>query len=408
MAGSKVRLDKYRQVFAVRGFPLVMALGLLAKLPVVAIPIVITLHVVTGLHRGYGQAGLVIAAWTAGVTIGSPIQGRFIDRYGLRSVLAIATLAQGLFWGLAAQLPFGVFAVGALISGLVLVPGSTVVRLAIGGLVPQEHRHTAFAVDSMLTEISCMTGPALAVLAATQISTNAAMFGLCFVLVISDGALVLCNPSTEATPIARDPKARAAAAPRNWLTVRLVAILACSVSAGAIVTGYEVAIVGTLRSAGHLEWTGLVLFGCGVYSLAGGLVFGALPRGLPVPLMIGLLALATMPVGLVRPWWLIAVAIAPAAALCAPGFASTASAASQQAGDGSRAVVMSLYGSALSAGGALGAPLAGAAFDSGGSVASFAAVGGLGVIIATSAWIVLRQRPERDRKEFAAATQSIG
>src|SRR5215470_2445123 len=90
--GPKVRLDKYRKVFAVRGFPLVMALGLLAKLPIVAIPIILTLHVATGLDRGYGQAGLVIGAWTAGVTVGAPILGRFIQRYGLRPVLAVVTL----------------------------------------------------------------------------------------------------------------------------------------------------------------------------------------------------------------------------------------------------------------------------------------------------------------------------
>lgn len=399
-----MRLDKYRKVFAVRGFPLVMALGLLAKLPVVAIPIVLTLHVVTGLDRGYAQAGLVVGAWTAGVTVGSPIQGRLIDRYSLRSVLAVATLAQGLFWGLAPQMSFLVFAVGALASGLLLVPGSTVVRLAIGGLVPQDHRHTAFAVDSMITEVSIMTGPPLAVLVATQVSTKAALVSLCLALVISGGALVVGNPRTEGAPEASDSKATAARAPRNWLTVRLIAILACSLSAGAIVTGYEVAIVGTLRSTGQLEWTGLVLFGCGVYSLVGGLVYGTRPRSLPVPLMIGLLALAAMPLGLVgRSWWVLALAIAPAAALCAPGFASTANAASQLAGDGNRATVMSIYGSALSAGGAIGAPLAGAAFDSGGPEAAFASVGGLGVIVAISAWILLGRRSERVREDTAAS-----
>jgi predicted MFS family arabinose efflux permease len=394
-----MRLDEYRKVFSVRGFPLVIALGLLAKLPVVAIPIILTLHVATGLDRGYGQAGLVIAAWTTGVTVGSPILGRFMNRYSLRPVLAISTLAQGLFWGLAPQMAFPVFAVGALASGLLLVPGSTVVRLAIGGLVPQEHRHTAFAVDSMITEVACMTGPALAVLAVTQVSTRGALVILCLALVISGGALMVCNPRTRRAPAASDSKAPAAGAPRRWLTVRLVAILACSLSAGAIVTGYEVAIVGTLRSTGQLEWTGPVLFACGVYSLVGGLVFGALPRSLPVPLMIGLLALATMPLGLAGHWWVLVLAVAPAAALCAPGFASTANAASQRAGDGNQATVMSIYGSALSAGSAIGASLAGAAFDSGGSEASFASVGGLGVIVAISAWIVLDRRSERVRED---------
>jgi predicted MFS family arabinose efflux permease len=322
--------------------------------------------------------------------------------------LAISTLAQGLFWGLAPRMSFPVLAVGAFASGLLLVPGSTVVRLAIGGLVPQEHRHTAFAVDSMITEIAIMTGPPLAALTATQVATEGLLIGLCFALVISGGALAVVNPRIRAEPTAADSNPLAAGAQRNWLTLRLAAVLACSLSAGAIVTGYEVAIVGTLRSTGQLEWIGLVLFGCGVYSLVGGLVFGTLSRNPPVPLMIGLLALATMPLGLVAgPWWVLALAVAPAAALVAPGFASTADAASQLARDDHRATVMSIYSSALSAGSAIGAPLAGAAFDSGGPKAAFASVGGLGVMVAISAWIVLRRPSERAHQDDATVAQRL-
>jgi MFS family permease len=389
-----VRLDTYRKVFAVPGFPLVMALGLLAKLPVIAIPIVLTLHVTTGLDHSYGQAGLVISAWTAGFTVGSPVQGRLIQRYGLRSVLAVSTLAQGLFWCLAPQMSYPVFAVGALLSGLLLVPGSTVVRLAIGGLVPQEHRQTAFAVDSMITEVAYMVGPAMAALAVTEFSTRGVLISLGLALVISGGALVASNPRYQEAPPARGARAPAGAVRQRWLTGRLVAILACSLAAGAIVTGYEVAIVSTLRSLDQLGWAGLVVFGCGLYSLIGGLVFGTFSRTPPVPVMIGLLGLAAMPLGLSGHWWVLALAVAPAAALCAPGFASTANAVSQAAGDGNRATVMSLYGSVLSAGGAIGASLAGAAFDAGGARAAFGSVGGLGVVLAMSAWIVLRRRPQ--------------
>ncbi|MEU3773492.1 MFS transporter [Streptomyces sp. NPDC032472] len=400
-----MRLDKYRIVFGVRGFPLVMVLGLLAKLPVVAIPIVVTLHVTSGLHHGYGQAGLIIGAWTAGFTIGSPIQGRFIHRYGLRPVLMVSIVAQGVFWGLAPNLSYPEFAVGALASGLLLVPGSTVIRLAIGGLVPREHRQAAFAVDSMITEISVMTGPTLAALLATQVSTKGALVVLCLALVISDGALVLCNPRIEEEPAAASTEhPPPPAAPRSRMTVKLVAVLACSLSAGAIVTGYEVAIVGSLRSTGQLEWTGFVLFGCGVYSLVGGLVFGTLQRSVPVPLIIGLLGLATMPLGLTAGnWWTLTLALAPAAALCGPAFAATANAVSQLVEDGDRATVMSIYGSALAAGAAAGAPLSGAVIDSGGSEAAFAAVGGLGVIVAIAAWGALERGSRRVLEEAASA-----
>jgi len=115
---------------------------------------------------------------------------------------------------------------------------------------------------------------------------------------------------------------------------------------------------------------------------------------------VGLLAVATMPLGLARPhWWALALAIIPAAALVAPGFAATANAASHEAGTGNQAVVMSFYGSALSAGSALGAPLAGAAFEFGGANAGFVSVGGLGVIVAILAWIVLGRGSKRVRAD---------
>ncbi|MFY1636546.1 MFS transporter [Solwaraspora sp. WMMB335] len=386
VAASTIRLDQYRKVFAVRGFPLITGIGLLAKLPIVAIPIVLTLHVATGLDRGYAQAGLVIGGWTAGVAVGAPVQGRFIRRHGLRPVLTVVALAQGLFWAVAPLLSFPAFAVGAVASGLLLVSGSTVVRLAIGGLVPQAHRHTAFAVDSMITEISIMIGPPLAILAVTQAGTDGALVGLCVALVLSCGSLALVNPRIEPADAPAAPK------PQGWLSTRLVTALACSMAIAVIVTGYEVVVVAELRSTGQLSWTGLVLLGCAVFSLAGGLLYGTLRHGAPVSWMVGLLALAVLPLGLVGShWWALGLALIPAAALVAPGFAATANAVTQEAA-GNQAVAMSIYGSVLSAGSSIGAPLAGAAFDGGGAEAGFASVGGLGVLVALAGWFVLDRR----------------
>lgn len=402
-----MRFDKYRQALAVPGFRSVLLLGIVAKLPVVAIPIVLTLQVALGLRHGFGEAGLVTGLWTVGVTVGAPIQGRLIDRRGLRPVLAVATVCQGLFWCLAPLMPFPVFAVGALVSGLVLVPGSTVVRLAISGLVPGDQRHTAFALDSMVTELSYMGGPALAVLIATQVSTGASLVGVGSALVLSGGAMLLRNPPMEEKKNEPGPSAVWPGARRQWLTGRLAGVFASTLAAGAVVAGYEVSITATLRSLGQVQWTGMVLLGCGVYSLLGGLVFGALPRSVPVPAVIALLGLATVPLGLAGNWWLLGLAVAPAATLCAPAFASTASAAGESAADGTRARVMSLYGSALSAGTALGAPLAGAAFDAGGSRAAFAAVGGLGVLVAIVAWPALRRRREPACDPSAPTVQNV-
>ncbi|WP_157978878.1 MFS transporter [Nocardia aurea] len=385
-----MRLEKYRRVLRTPGFPVVMLLSVMVKAPTVAIPIVLTMHVAIGLDRGYGTAGLAAAAWTVGVTLGAPFQGRFMDRRGLRAMLVLAIVVQVAFWVLAPLMPFSVFMVGALVSGLGMIPGSTVIRLVIAGLIPEDHRHTAYAMDSMVTEVSYMLGPALAVLAATKMSTGVALVWLGVALAISGAALALRNPKSG-------EKAKTDTAARSgfgWLNARLIAVFAATLAAGAVVAGYEVAIIATLRVEDQVEWTGVVLMACGVYSLAGGLAFGALPRSPSVPLVILLLGLATMPLGLVGDWRVLVLALGPATTLCAPAFASTATAASGLATDGTRARVMSVYTAALCAGSALGAPLAGAAFDAGGPAAGFAAVGGLGVAIAILSGTVLRRRPE--------------
>ncbi len=382
-------LDVYRRTLTVRGLPSIMLLGTVVKVPVVAIPVVLTLHVTLGLGQGFAQAGLVTSAWMIGVAAGTPFQGRLIDRRGLRPMLLISTVAQGLFWGLAPLMSYPVFLAAGLVSGVLLLPGSLIVRIAIAGQVPEDRRHTAFAMDSMATELSYMAGPALGVLAATQGSTRLAMTLLGIALACGYGILVLRNPTVGAARRTPDSGPRPA---RWWRNGRLFAVLACTTAAGAVASGSDISITATLRSMGDVQWTGMVLLGCGLYSLIGGLVFGALSRAAPVPLLLGLLGLATLPLGLLGDWRLIALAVAPAAALRAPVFAATADTASGLAPEGARASAVAFYGLALTVSSAIGAPLAGAAFDAGGPRAGFAAVGGLGALVAVAAAPVLLRR----------------
>ncbi|NML52420.1 MFS transporter [Streptomyces sp. R302] len=83
-----MRMDGYGKVVAHPGIGPLLVLGFFAKIAVVAIPVVMNLGVVLGLGRGFGAAGLVIALWTAGVAVGGPLQGKLMDRYGVRRVLA--------------------------------------------------------------------------------------------------------------------------------------------------------------------------------------------------------------------------------------------------------------------------------------------------------------------------------
>ncbi|MDH6575990.1 MFS transporter [Kitasatospora sp. MAP5-34] len=370
-----------------------LLLGSLIKIPLVAVPLVLTLHLTTTRQLGYGQAGLVIALWTAGAAAGSPFQGRRIDRHGLRPVLIVATVSQALFWGLAAGLPYPALLVAAPLSGLVIVQGSTISRLAITGLVPEENRHTAFAVDSMLTTVSYLIGPSLAVVLATQTSTALAVRALGLLLVVNCLAVIVRNPRVE--PRAEDrPSDAPLPSLRQWLNRGLVAACACALAAGMFASGTELGIIGALRQHGQTAWIGPVLVGVGLGSMAGGLVYGSLSRRPPAALTVAALGAVTIPVGLVGgvPW--LAVAMLPAALLNAPAFASTATAASTFAVSGARASALSLYSTATAAGAALGGPVVGTALDHGGTSLGFTTVGAFILLVSLLAGPAMRTRAQ--------------
>ena len=268
-------VDKYRAVLADAGFRSVLLPGLAIKLPVVAIPVALTLPAAVGLGLGFGKAGLLVGTWTLGVAVGSPVQGWVVDRHGLRPVLVIAAVAQAGFWVFAWRMPYPVLLAGAAVSGLTLVSGSTVMRLAVTGLLPEEIRHTAFAVDSVTTEVAYMAGPALCVLAATELSVRAATTGIGVLLGCGAAALAVRPLRVTAVPPGVGEGQRPSL--RSVIRLPLLAALAMTAAASLVVAGYEVSIVASLRHLGDVTWSGLVLAACGVYSLVGGVVFGALP-----------------------------------------------------------------------------------------------------------------------------------
>jgi predicted MFS family arabinose efflux permease len=137
-------------------------------------------------------------------------------------------------------------------------------------------------------------------------------------------------------------------------------------------------IVATLRHSGELTWTGLVIaVWCG-WSLLGGFVHGLLPRSLPALALTALLCLLTMPVGVAGHWWTLTLALLPAGLMCAPTVAATGELISRAVPAAVRGEAMGMQTSALTAGTAVGAPLAGVVVDRFGPALGFTAVGAAG------------------------------
>ncbi|MBX6357521.1 MAG: MFS transporter [Micromonosporaceae bacterium] len=375
---TTMTLEPYRRVLALPGVRPLILLALLARVPVTAAGITLTLHVVLELRHGYGAAGLVGAASTVGSALGAPLLGRLVDRRGLRLMLGVTTVAEAVFWSVAPVLPYPALLVAAFAGGLLTLPVFSVIRQSVAALVPEAQRRPAYALDSMSVELSFMAGPALAVFVITSFSAQVAMAAVGAGTVLAGVALFALNPPVRGDEA--DEGASTAPAPRRreWLRPRLVALLAVATATTVVLGGTDVALVAALREAGQVSWTGAVVALWAGYSLAGGFVFGMVHRPLSPLLLTGLLGAFTIPVGLAGDWRWLCLAMVPAGALCAPSLAAGADAVSRLAPAGARGEAMGLHGSALTVGMAVGAPLAGSVIDATTPAWGFAVAGLVG------------------------------
>jgi MFS family permease len=405
-----VSLSRYRQVLALPGVAPLLIFAVLARIPLTATAVVLTLHVVTTLGGGYAAAGLVSTAATVGVGLGGPWRGRAVDRAGLRRALAPSVVVSTVAWGLSPFASFGQLLVLAAAGGLFGLPVFTVVRQSLAVLVPPAQQRTAFSLDGIGIEVSFMTGPAAGVLVATQLSTRAALVALTAATLTAGLAVLLLNPPTRSASWPAGPPLEApVAAPRlarpGWFTPALTAILAVAAGATVVLAGTDVAVVALLREHDAVRLTGLVFAGWGIGSMAGGLIYGGLRREVSPFGMLFALALLTVPVGLAPGPLMLMLTIVPAALLCAPVIAATAEGVSRLVPEAARGEAMGWHGSALQAGSAVGAPLAGVVMDAEGAWSGFAVAGCTGMVIAATGLLLVRTRRRGVRQPGAVAVR---
>ncbi|MGW5159790.1 MFS transporter [Nonomuraea wenchangensis] len=387
-------LDPYRRLLKIPGVPTLLLVGLLARMPATATGMALTLHVAQVLHLGYAKAGLVTMASTIGMAIGSPLSGRLVDRHGLRPVLAVTTVAQAAFWSCAWALPFPALAAAAALAGLLALPVFSVTRQCLAAMVPAPQRRTAFTIDSMLVELSYMTGPALAVAGLTALGSTVTMTVIGAGMTLAGIGLLTLNPPTRSEAEKEHEARGVKVARREWLTPAFGGLMATVAAATFVLTATELSLVATMTDAGDTEWVGLAVGIWCVYSLVGGFVYGGLSRGFSPFALIAAMGLLTVPVGLVAgDWRWLVLALLPAGLLCAPALSSTVDVVSGRVPAMARGEAMGLHGTALLIGGAASAPIAGAVIDGVGSSWAFAVAGLAGVAIVLAALPLWRRRP---------------
>jgi predicted MFS family arabinose efflux permease len=383
-----MRLGPYRQVLAMPGMRSLMLLAIVARVPVVAAPITLTLHVVLDLDRGYAAAGLLASVLTLASTVGAPLLGRLIDRRSLRTTLLVTTIAELIFWSIAPVLPYPVLLVAGAVLGLLTMPVFSVVRQSIAALVPVASRRPAYAIDSMAVELSFMVGPALAVLLVTQLSATVTMYLVGGAIVLAGIGLYIQNPPVRTADEEEEASAGVKVSRRAWLRPGFLALLVLTAATTAVLAATDIALVAELRASGDTSWIGLLMAVWALYSIIGGFVYGSLKRAVPTVALVALIGLFTMPISLVDGVLLLALA-------------ASADAVSRLVPSGARGEAMGLYNSALTLGLAIGAPLAGAVVDAAGPEWGFVAVGAVTLVLALAMFPFVRKLASTDTPDPA-------
>ena len=162
--------------------------------------------------------------------------------------------------------------------------------------------------------------------------------------------------------------------PRSaWFRPQFLAM--CAAAAATIVlSGCDIAFVAALRAFDTVSLLGPVLAIWGLGSVIGGLVYGMLHRSISAFLLLGGLSLATIPIALAPSVWPLAVLGFVAGLFCAPTITATVDQLSRVVPDAARGEAIGWHGSAMTAGSALGAPMAGLAIDRWGWAGGFVSV----------------------------------
>ncbi|MHB1474413.1 MAG: MFS transporter [Dermatophilaceae bacterium] len=378
-------LDPYRRVLSVPALRQALALGILVRIPIFAGGVILTLHVVQSLHRDYGSAGLVSAAATICIAVSGPWRGRLLDTKGLRRVVLPSLVVTAICWSIAPFVDYLPLLLLAALAGLFVVPTFSIIRQAVIAAVPGNDRRTALALDSVAVEVSFMVGPLVGVWAATVWSTAWVLFSVEMLGVVAGIGLWSANPvmradrgDTDGT--AGDPAEKLSR--RAWFRPHFLAMCAAAAASTIVLSGSDIAFVAALREFGTVSLLGPVLAIWGFGSVIGGLVYGMLRRSIPAFLLLGGLGMATLPIALAPSVWPLAGLGFLAGLLCAPTITATVDQLSRVVPDAARGEAMGWHGSAMTAGSALGAPVAGLAIDQWGWGGGFVSVSLVGVAVA--------------------------
>jgi len=355
---------KYQKVLSIpRVLPATLFM-FVAGIPLTVMTLTLSLHVLNDMGRSYFDAGLVGTATALGFAVGSPMLGRMIDRHGLRPVIAVSGVLSTIAWCLLPVVNYPLFVTFAFLAGVSTVPTGSLARQFVASLVPLDQRRPAYTLNMMLTELSFVISPAVAILLITSYSASAILVGIGVWRALSYIALYALNwPTRSADEMNKDPDPVRPGI-RTWMTPQLMSVLLVSAGALFVVFGTELALIAVLRSNGEVAYTGYVIAAMAMASICGGFVHGAVHSSwsqLRLALTMSLLLLPVVFFDGV--WWWLMLALLPNNLMCTPTLAAGSEAVAKLAPANVRGEVMGLQDSANRLGQTLSTPLVGLAID---------------------------------------------
>jgi MFS family permease len=341
----------------------------------------------------FGPGGAVAGGMALGIGIGAPLMGRWVDRRGPR---VLTLLAAGHAAGIVvlivlgkAHAPTAALVVAAVLTGASFPPSPSVMRARFPQLLRDNLQlmQSAYALDSVLLEISFVTAPLLVAVVVAVLSPAAALAVGAVAVIAGTLAFVALLPA-DCEPPPHDGE-RDLLGPLRSPGIRALVITMLPVGFG--IGAVEVSLPAFSEAHGHRELAGILLATWSIGSAAGGFAYGVRPRATSVARahlrFTVLLPLGFLPALLAPSMAAMALLIVPAGLFVAPIIATRNELASTIAPPGTATEALTWPLTTLVGGIALGAAVGGALADAEGWRAVLVAAvvaGATGAAVATS------------------------
>jgi MFS family permease len=237
----------------------------------------VDLVVLLALHRAtgsFGPGGIAVAASTIAYSVSAIVQGRLIDRLGIRRVITFAALAltaatAALAGALAVETsPAALIGLSGLL-GLTQPATTPALRTAwMSTTTDPNTRVTAFSYSSVTQDAGYVAGPALFGLLATAATPTIAL--LCCSALTATGTLVISSTAFGPSRTDRAPSSSAASP-----LLALLSLAATMAAVGAALATVDVSAPAIATQHGQPHLSGVLLAACFLGSLLGGLGYGA-------------------------------------------------------------------------------------------------------------------------------------